>query len=84
MAKPITTTTKEGVITSVNDPVTYEIVIGRPTTSRSVTVQPDDGTGAVDLSIDVYNSRNFQTNDRVKYVVTDGPQGPYASSLEKI
>lgn len=84
MAKPITTTTKQGVITSVNEPVTEAILMGNPITSRSVTVQPDDGTGAVDVDIDVYNRGNFQVNDRVKYVVTDGPLGALPSSLGKI
>ena len=84
MAKPITTTTKKGVITSVNEPFTYEVTLGQPKTLRDVTVQPDDGTAAVSLKIDIYNSGNFQANDRVQYVVVDGPLGPQTSSLQKI
>ncbi|WP_300630007.1 hypothetical protein [Pseudomonas sp.] len=84
MAKPITTTTKQGVIKSVNNPVTLEVAPGRTTTSRTVTVQPDDGTGAVHLEIPVNKGGNFQVNDRVKYVVTDGPLGAINTSLEKV
>lgn len=82
MAKPITTATKQGVITSINEPA--EIVKGRPPEFRTATVHPDDGTDAVVFNIIIYNSENFQVNDRVKYVVTDGPKGAIPSSLEKI
>lgn len=79
MAKPITTTSKTGVITGFSK---VGIVIGVPPNVFAI-VKPDDGTKEVSIEVGDFGEEYFAVGNNVRYTVTDGPLGPLAAALEK-